>query len=283
MADAASSRLRREIYDLMNPSSEPADAGRLNRVDLALQLLIVANVLVVMLETVGGFRERFGPALLAFEWVSVAIFTVEYLLRLWCCTLDPRFAHPVTGRLRFALRPMSIVDLLAILPAYLPLLGVDLRFVRALRLMRLARVFKLARYSDAIAVLAGVLKRRRDELAVMVLVLAILLVLSSGLIYYAEHEAQPDKFSSIPAALWWSVITLTTIGYGDIYPVTPIGKVIGGIIAVAGIGIVALPTAIIAGAFAEELRTRRADEPKPAAANAPCCPHCGKAIELKAS
>ena len=170
-----------------------------------------------MIETVEPVHAR-HPTRCVFEWFSVAIFTIEYLLRLWTCTIDPRFADPVTGRFRFALRPMSIIDLLAILPAYLPFLGVDLRFVRVMRLMRLARVLKLGRYSEAVVVLANVLRRRREELAVMVMVLAILLVLSSGLIYFAERDAQPDRFSRIPAALWWSVITLTTIGYGDLYP-----------------------------------------------------------------
>jgi voltage-gated potassium channel len=172
---------------------------------------------------------------------------------------------------------MSIIDLLAILPAYLPLIGVDLRFIRVLRLMRLARALKLGRYSDAIGVLSNVLRRRRDELAVMVMVLAILLVLSSGLIYYAEHDAQPEAFSSIPASLWWSVITLTTIGYGDLYPVTVVGKLIGGVIAVAGIGIVALPTAIIASAFAEELRQRKRNDTS-IPAKSGYCPHCGESL-----
>jgi voltage-gated potassium channel len=277
MADENTSRLRREIRELIAATTDDSGSAQLNRVELTLQILIVANVLVVMLETVEGVQPRFSAALLTFEWFSVAIFTIEYLLRLWCCTVDPRYSRPVIGRLRFALRPMSIIDLLAILPAYLPLIGVDLRFIRVLRLMRLARALKLGRYSDAIAVLARVLRSRRDELAVMLMVLAILLVLSSGLIYYAEHDAQPEAFSSIPAALWWSVITLTTIGYGDLYPVTVVGKVIGGFIAIAGIGIVALPTAIIASAFAEELRQRKLAT-LTSQSTAAHCPHCGRAL-----
>ena len=137
-----------------------------------------------------------------------------------------------------------------------------------LRLVRILRVLKLGRYSEAIGVLTDVLRSRREELIVMLMLLAMLLVLSSGMIYYAEHEAQPDAFGSMPAALWWSVITLTTIGYGDVYPVTAAGRVIGGLIAVAGIGIVALPTAIVATGFAEEVRKRKG--------KANVCPHCGK-------
>jgi voltage-gated potassium channel len=139
--------------------------------------------------------------------------------------------------------------------------------------LRLLRVLKLGHYSDAMTLLGNVLKSRSADLAVMLIVLGMLLVLSSGVMYYAETKAQPDTFSSIPASMWWAVITLTTIGYGDAYPVTAIGRIIGGMIAVMGIGIVALPTAIIATGFSEEVqRRRKAKAP-------PTCPHCGKVID----
>jgi voltage-gated potassium channel len=239
-----------------------------------------------MLETVAALEQRYHHLFTAFELFSVVVFTIEYLLRLWSCTVDPQFAHPVWGRLRYATRPMAIIDLLAILPSLLPFFWVDFRFIRVLRLMRLLRVLKLGHYSEAVTLLGNVLRSRSPELAVMLIVLCMLLVLSSGAMFYAENEQQPDTFSSIPASMWWAVITLTTIGYGDAYPITAIGKVIGGVIAVMGIGIVALPTAIIATGFAEEVQKRRKakhdakEHPHERQAGGATCPHCGKPIEL---
>ena len=266
-----SQSFRRRVYELVDvPLTEDGTRARLDWFDLSIGVLIVLNVAAVMLETVEPLHRRYLWLFDGFETVSVAVFTVEYVLRLWSCTADPAYRHPVWGRLRFATRPMAVVDLLAILPSYIPNAWIDFRFLRVLRLLRLLRVLKLGRYSDAVAVLAATVRSKRAELGVMLLILAMLLVLSSGVMYYAEHEAQPQHFSSMPAALWWSVITLTTIGYGDVYPVTPIGRVLGGLIAISGIGFVALPTAIMASGFADELKARR----KPDAT----CPHCGKPL-----
>jgi voltage-gated potassium channel len=249
--------------------------GRVDALDAVLIVLIIANVVAVMLETVPGVRAQYGRALFLFECFSMAVFTVEYLLHLWVCTEDPKYARSPWPRLRWAVSPMALIDLVAITPFYLQffLTGADLRFVLALRLLRMLRVLKLGRYSAAAQTLARVLKSKREELSVMFLVAVIVLVVASGLMYYAEHPHQPEKFSSIPAAMWWAVITLTTIGYGDVYPVSTLGQVLGGVIAVCGIGLVALPTAIVSAGFAEEIaRRRKADEPHH------CCPHCGKPI-----
>lgn len=277
------STLKQRVHDLVEVTADAQGAKRFDWFDWSLAALIVLNVVAVMLETVRPLEQRYHAVFDAFEAFSVVVFTIEYVLRLWSCTVDPRYAHPVWGRLRYATRPLAVIDLLAILPSLLPFVWVDLRFIRVLRLMRLLRVLKLGHYSEAVALLGNVLRSRSPELAVMLIVLCMLLVLSSGAMFYAENEAQPDTFSSIPASTWWAVITLTTIGYGDAYPVTAVGKVVGGVIAVMGIGIVALPTAIIATGFADEVQKRRksrAGEDQPAAAVAATCPHCGKAIEL---
>ena len=178
----------------------------------------------------------------------------------------PRFGpHPVPQ-----LRPLLLIDLLALLPFYLPFLGFeDLRNLRALRL--LAWAARLGRYFEGIRTLGTVLKSKALELMTVVLVLAVMLVLASAMMFYAEHRAQPEDFASIPEAMWWSIITLTTVGYGDVSPVTPLGKVMAGIIAVMGIGMFALPAGILGSGFLAEIQ-RRNRAPR-------SCPHCGLLIE----
>ena len=232
--------------------------------------LIVFNVVAVMLETVEGVRAWLARFFAVFEDFSVVVFTAEYALRLWSCGSDPRY-RGARGRLRYALTPLALVDLLAILPFYLEFLPVDLRFVRALRLFRLLRIFKLARYSASLRTLDDVLRARKEELLVTLFIVVLLLVFASSAMYYAENEAQPDKFSSIPSSMWWGVATLTTVGYGDVYPVTPLGRLLGAVIAVLGVGLFALPTGILASGFSEELRKNRQPERT-------VCPHCGRDI-----
>jgi voltage-gated potassium channel len=190
---------------------------------------------------------------------------------LWVAPLGPRYAGAVLGRVRYAVTPLALVDLCAIVPFYLPMLiPLDLRFVRALRLMRLVRFMKIGRYSESMRTVAAVLWERKEQLAAALLVLAVLLILSSSLMFYIERDAQPEAFSSIPAAMWWAVATLTTVGYGDIYPVTTWGRVLGSVIAVLGIGLFALPAGILGSGFVERLGKQKAQRK---------CPHCGKEID----
>jgi voltage-gated potassium channel len=233
--------------------------------------LILLNVLAVVLATVEPVAARIGPVLHWFEVFSIAVFSIEYLLRVWSCTAQDRYAHPVFGRLRYAVTPMALVDLLAVLPFYAPfLIRVDLRFLRALRLLRLTRLLKLGRYSESLRTVTRVIRAKKGQLSVAVFVVAIMLVVASSGMYYLEHDAQPRTFSSIPAAMWWGVVTLTTVGYGDIYPVTTLGKVVGAMIALLGVGLFALPAGILASGFAEELQSQRAEEKT--------CPHCGREL-----
>ena len=225
--------------------------------DLFILSLIGLNVLALVLETVGPIYQAWSPWLNGFEVVSVLIFTAEYFVRLWCCVEDPQYRHPVKGRLRYAVSFFGIIDLLAILPFYLPFIGLDFRFIRAVRLFRLFLVLKLARYSLALSSVRGVLMKKREELLCTLFLLVLLLLMSSTLMYYVEREMQPEAFSSIPMAMWWGVATLTTVGYGDVYPITAIGKVLGAIIAVLGIGLFALPAGLIGGAYLEEVEERK--------------------------
>ena len=260
--------LRQTLYRLLDADSR--DSAFERGANLVLGGFIVLNVLAVMLETVSSLQSRFGGLFAAFEAVSVAVFTVEYVLRVATCTVDPRFRGAIRGRLRFMVTPVALIDLAAVLPAYLPG-GViwDLRYLRVIRLIRMLRVLKFTRYSRTLQTFGAVVHAKRDELKLILAFLVVLLVLASSSMYFVEHDAQPHVFSSIPAAMWWAVTTLATVGYGDIYPVTPAGKVLGSLIALIGVGLFALPAGVLAGAFAGQIAKRR--EPS-------TCPHCGKPI-----
>ncbi len=230
-----------------------------NIFDVILVTLISANVVAIMLESVQSISLKYQTELWIFEIFSVAVFTVEYFVRAWCVVERPdrQYSHPVRGRLRYLSTPMALIDLLAVLPFYLAfLISIDLRFLRVLRLLR---VFKLTRYSSAMSILLSVLRQEAKALAAALFVLMLLIIMSASMIYLFEQEAQPDKFGSIPHAMWWALITLTTVGYGDIVPVTTGGKLFGALISVIGIGIVALPAGILASGFSGKLHARRMD------------------------
>jgi len=221
--------------------------------DVVLCTLILVNVAAAVLETLPGWTDRYGPWLLGLEVVSVFIFTAEYALRLWSCVEDRRhdYRDPVTGRLRYALTPLAIVDLLAFLPFYLAfLVPIDLRI---LRLFRLIRLLKITRYSPALRSLGAVFRSEARSILGAAMLMGIAVLLASSVMYVLEREAQPGVFDSIPKAMWWGVVTLTTVGYGDVTPITPLGKMFGALVTVFGIGIFALPTAILAAGFAREL------------------------------
>jgi len=229
--------------------------GRL--LDGALILLIMLNLVAVVLESVPEMRHDWQAQFHAFEIFSIAVFSIEYLLRVWCNADNPDFAAhgPLAARLRYMLTPLAVVDLLAILPFYLALLiGIDLRFLRALRLLR---VFKLTRYFSAMGVLLEVLREEARAFGAALFVLMVIMILASSGMYLFEHQAQPEAFGSIPAAMWWAVATLTTVGYGDVTPITAGGKVFGACITIIGIGMVALPAGILASGFSDHLHSRR--------------------------
>jgi voltage-gated potassium channel len=240
---------RRRVYELF----EPRLGGRAGRaVDWTILVLIAVNVTAVMLETVDPIFERFAETFHWIEVVSVIVFTVEYVARIWSAVEAAEYSAPVRGRIRYALRFLVLVDLLAILPFYLTALGLglDLRFLRALRLVRLFRMLKLARYSDALDRFIEVLRDRREKLVIAFSANLVLLMVASSTMYLVEHPAQPEVFPSIPETMWWGVITLTTVGYGDVVPVTTPGQLVGAVVAILGIGMFALPAALIATGFA---------------------------------
>lgn len=246
--------LRQKIYQIIEVGRGDNEASRL--FDVGILTLILLNVAAVVMETVPSYAAAYGPQFEAFNIFSVAIFTVEYLLRIWTAVEVPflRRYSPSKARLKLATTPALIIDLLAILPFYLQtIFGLDLRILRVLRLLRF---LKLSRYSPALHTLVRVLSNeRRSLLGASLLLVTALLFASSG-IYLIESHAQPDKFGSIPDSAWWAIATLTTVGYGDATPITPLGRIFGGFVMVAGLCILALPVAIISAGFAQEVNRR---------------------------
>ncbi|MFT5912449.1 MAG: voltage-gated potassium channel [Paraglaciecola sp.] len=237
--------------------------------------LIVVNVIALILESYKEIRGSFGDFFEIFEIFSVLIFTLEYLCRIWAADIDK--ASSWKARWNFITSPLGIIDLIAILPFYLPRLFVfDLRIVRILRLFRLLRILKLGRYSKSLKTIIEVLKDVKSQLTITIFVAFIFLVFSSTIMYFLEKDAQPEEFASIGHSFWWAIATLTTVGYGDVYPITAVGKLLSGIIALIGIGFVALPTGIISSAFIEKVQKEKRE------AQINCtCPNCGTEFKMK--
>jgi voltage-gated potassium channel len=262
------SKWKTKLYDILETQSGGLP-GKI--VDTFLIVLIVSNVVMVTLHTVHSLALRYGTFFWYFELFSVVIFSIEYVLRMWICTRNESYRHPLFGRIKYFFSPLAIIDLIAVVPFILPmLLPVDLIFMRMLRLLRLLRLLKLGRYSEAIRTMAALLNSKKEELAVSLTMSIILLLIASGLMYVIENTAQPAAFSSIPAAMWWGAMTMTTVGYGDVYPVTPAGKVLAGVIALLGISLFILPASIIAAAYATEIQKKKAERV--------ICSKCGNVI-----
>ena len=253
---------RNRIYQILE-FTDPED--RTSRfVSFGIVGLIIVNVLAIVLESIPSLYEAYEKTFFRLEIVSCIIFILEYVLRVWASVEDPETLEdesgtPITNgkrRVNFMLKPLAIIDFLAFVPIFLQLLfpGVDLRFLRALRLLR---VFKLTRYFQSFEMILEVLHDEWRSLAGTVFIMLVILVIAACGLYYIERDIQPDKFGSIPEAMWWAMAALTTVGYGDAYPITPIGKIIGSIVTLLGIGMVALPSGILASSFSERMRQRR--------------------------
>ena len=243
---------RKRVWKLLEPAEDNDNLSKF--IDIFLVNLIFFNILMVILETVDTLYFKYKLWFIYFELFSVTIFSLEYISRLWSC-VENKTKSETNGkaRLRYIFSFSAIIDLIAILPSLLAFLfpTVDLRFVRALRIFRL---LKFSRYSNSINTLLVVLWDQRKSLGAAFFILFIVLIISSSGMYIVEKDIQPDKFGSIPQSMWWSIVTLTTVGYGDVYPVTSMGKFFGSIIIILGIGTVALPSGILASAFTEYTR-----------------------------
>lgn len=260
-----------KVHTLLHPELGHTKADKF--INAFIIVLIILNVVAVMLETVPSIYEPNKNFFNVFDAISVAFFSIEYVLRVWSSNHEQKFKHSIHGRLRYMLTPGALIDLFAILPFYLDIFfGFDLRVLRVLRLLRFLRLFRLTSYMRATQLVVNVFRTTRNELLLALVLALFLIVISSSLVYFSEHIVQPDKFTSIPATVYWSVITLTTVGYGDLYPITTAGKIFTSVILIAGVALFALPAGIITAGFLEEIRKTKRRKTL-------TCPHCGKPIE----
>lgn len=247
--------LRRKIFSVIEIGASGHLAGRF--FDVFMVILILLNVLAVAIETVEPVRAEYSAEFLKFEIFSLAVFLIEYFLRIWTCIEyrpKPDEGGKNTFRMLFIFSPLMVIDLVAIAPTLLfSLVGFDLRFLRIFRFLRL---FKLMRYSPALTSLGRVFYAERRALIATLIIMLGLALFASSIMYYLERSVQPDAFGNIPSSMWWAFATLTTIGYGDVVPLTTMGKIFGAVVMILGVGVYALPIGIIASGFANEIHRR---------------------------
>ena len=246
---------RQRVHALVFPSAYGGDLH--NLYDSFIVVWVIVSVLAVILESVHSIHYMLNMEFLILDAIAVSIFTLEYTLRLYCCVEEPGYKKAVAGRLKMAKSTSSIIDLLAIAPFFLEVFLhhlIDLRFMRVFRLLRL---LKLTRYTGATQSLMKVIAREWPVMAASAFIMLLLVVMTASLGYLFEHEAQPEKFENIPQSIYWAVITLASVGYGDISPVTPAGRAMTIVLALIGIGIFAIPAALLSSAFSDQLKSDR--------------------------
>jgi voltage-gated potassium channel len=267
-------RLRTWAYNLLEPSASGSRAAK--SIEILLITLIFLNIVAIILESVKEVNAIYAPFFHQIEYFSVIVFSIEYALRIWTAPENPKYKMAL-GRVRYGLSSMAVIDFLSILPYYLTLLldflPIDLRFIRIVRTFRLIRVLKIARYLKALNLIQAVLRERKEQIMLSVMFIIFLLVMVSTVMYYVEHDAQPELFSSIPATMWWGIETLTTVGYGDMIPQTIFGRVLGGMIAILGIGLFALPAGILSSGLTDHLHGQNKKK------KLKRCPHCGEELD----
>ncbi len=242
---------RQKMHALVFPT---AYSGKLHELfDTFIAIWVLLSVVSVILESVESLHYILNLQFIVLDSIAVAIFTLEYCMRMYSCVEDPKYQGAFFGRFKQAKSPSTFIDFLAIIPFYLEVFLHHVLDLRFLRIFRLARLLKLTRNSDATAVLFRVIAREWPIMSAASFIMGLLLVLTASIGYLLEHEAQPEKFENIPQSIYWAVITLASVGYGDISPVTPWGRAMTSVLALLGIGIFAIPAALLASAFSDEL------------------------------
>lgn len=250
--------LRERAYRQLEPSARSTPG--LSRANLFICLLIIFSVFVAILETEESLLIHTETLFRYLEWVFTVLFLLEYGARLWVLGENPKYNDGLRGRLRYAFTPAALLDLLAIAPILVTFAGSEAFLLRLFRLLRVLRLARLGRFSEAMGYVAEAVRSRGHELCLSVGAALVLLILSATVLYLVEGADQREAFGSIPRAMWWAVATLTTVGYGDVYPVTLLGKVFASVTAVAGIALIAMPTGILAAAFSDAMQGPRANK-----------------------
>lgn len=272
---------KKKIHGLLHPEIV-GDKHWDKIINVFIITLIILNVIAVILETVPSMHDEQHEIIFFkyFDLISVIIFSIEYILRVWSSNHEEKYKHSVWGRLKYMVSPGALIDLVAIAPSILAhFIGVgriDLREIRILRLLRILRLFRLTAYTQSTQMIINVFKKRAKELAISFVLVTFLIIIASCIMYFAEHLTPTEKtsqFKSIPHTLWWAVVTLTTTGYGDMYPLTNIGKLMASIIMLVGVAFFAIPAGILSAGFLEEFRKTKVRKTHR-------CPSCGELIEL---
>ena len=264
---------KERVFEIVSKADEGDRASRL--FDGVIMSLIGLSIVSIILESFASVAQRYQLAFRVFEYISISVFTLEYILRIF--TADCLYPHERHPKIKYITSFMAIIDLLAILPFFIPFISLDLRFlrmIRLLRLFRLLRVFKLGRYLEALKVIIKVIRASSSQLIISVALCFFVMLFSAIIMYTVENPVQPEQFPNVISSLWWAICTLTTVGYGDVYPVTAIGRLFASVIVLIGIGIIAIPTGIIAAGFSKVIneKSQEKEEPKP------YCPYCGHRI-----
>jgi len=246
---------RQKVHALVFPSDY---GGTLHTMfDTFIVIWVIVSVLAVILESVHSIHYLLSLEFLILDAIAVSVFTIEYCLRLYCCVEEPGYKKAVSGRLKLAKSPSAIIDLLAIAPFFLEVFLHHLFDLRFMRVFRLLRLLKLTRYTGATTSLSKVIVREWPVMAASAFIMLLLVVMTASLGYLFEHDAQPEKFENIPQSIYWAVITLASVGYGDISPITPAGRAMTIVLAFIGIGIFAIPAALLSSAFSDQLKMDR--------------------------
>jgi voltage-gated potassium channel len=267
---------KKKVHGLLHPEIV-GDKHWDKVINVFIIVLIILNVVAVMLETIEPIHTKYEDFFHYFDMVSVIIFTIEYVLRVWSSNHEEKYKHSIWGRVKYIFSPGALIDLIAIIPSFLhAFIGLDLRVLRMLRLMRIFRLFRLTAYTESAHMIANVFKRRSKELALSFILAIFLIIIASCIMYFAEHltpDPKTTQFKSIPHTIWWAVVTLTTTGYGDMYPLTSLGKAMASVIMLTGVAFFAIPAGILSAGFQEEFRKNKALKTHR-------CPHCGEHLDL---
>jgi len=239
--------MRKEVWRQLDPAAHKEGLSLANR---GILCAILVSSLVAILQTEPTIEALSPLGFSLFERLIGLVFLVEYVLRLWAEGEDPRYKG-IVGRIRYALTAAALIDLIALLPSLLIPGTTNLTLLRTFRLLRILRLARLGRFSQAMRDLGEAVRARREELLLSLMLAGMVLIFSAGAMYLIEGPDSPAQFGSIPRALWWSICTLTTVGYGDVYPHTVLGKICSGLTSIAGIGLIAMPTGILAAAFSQ--------------------------------